>query len=215
MLFSLWRRGAYGMASTQVLEIKVLTCGGMFDLMSELEAAFLVNSLGLFRNVVGPGRATPRANINLIRAYTTKDFYRGLSGDEHVLHLITHASAHALQTGNGKSDVTAAGFQEKAEAGNLTVPEIVVSTGCSFQSAAWRSALKAAGGKILIAAQQSVTPANLTAFDMSFYSALLSQVRRGKSNLERAKESFVLADAHYRAIHAVGATFAKFTLEEL
>jgi hypothetical protein len=120
--------------SKQVLEIKVLTCGGMIDQMSEQEASFLVSSLGLFRNVVHHGRATPRANVNLVRAYTDRDFYRGVSGTEDVLHLIAHADASRLQTGNGKSNVTASGFEERAKHGWITLPEVVVSTGCSFQS---------------------------------------------------------------------------------
>ena len=95
------------------------------------------------------------------------------------------------------------------------MPEIVISTSCSFQSPSWSTALKAAGVKVLIAAPGTVTPANLTAFDMAFYSALLSQVRKGKSNIERAEASFALADTHYRAIHALGTPFAKFSLAKL
>lgn len=60
-----------------------------------------------------------------------------------------------------------------------------------------------------------MTPAALTAFDMAFYSALLAQVRKGKSLTERVAASFALADQHYRAIHATGTPFAKFTLEWL
>jgi hypothetical protein len=203
------------MPSTQVLEIKIVNCGGMIDLMSEQEAAFLISSLGLFRNVVDHGRATPRANVSLVRAYTAKDFYRAATGSDHLLHLIGHATATTLQTGNGKSDVTASAFEAQADAGKVFMPEIVVSTGCKFQSSAWRSALKKAGVKVLIAAPQSPTPANLTAFDMAFYSALLSQVRRGKTNIERVEASFALADQHYRGIHAVGTPFAKFALVKL
>jgi hypothetical protein len=184
----------------------------MIDLMSEQEAAFLVASLGLFRNVVHYGRATPRANVNLVRAYTTTDFYDGASCSADILHLICHASAAKLQTGNGKSDVTATEVENRARRDQFVLPEIVVSTGCSFQSVAWRAALKAAGAKVLIAANRAVTPANLTAFDMSFYSALLSQVRRGHSTIDRVKASFELADSHYRAIHAVGTPYATFDL---
>ena len=183
--------------------------------MSEQEATFLLSSLGLFRNVPSHGRATPRANVSLVRVYTAKDFYRAVTSKDHVLHLIAHATAAKLQTGNGKSDVTASDLEAKAKTGEISMPEIVISTGCSFQSPAWRSALKTAGVKVLIAASQKVTPANLTAFDMAFYSALLSQVRKGKSNIERVEESFALADRHYRGIHATGTPFAKFTLERL
>lgn len=203
------------MPSKQVLEIKVVSCGGMIDLMSEQEAAFLVSSLGLFRNVPNHGRATPRANVSFVRAYTSKDFYRAVTSNDDVLHLIAHATAAKLQTGNGKSDVTAVSLEAAAAKGDVAMPEIVVSTGCSFQSAAWRSALKAAGVKVLIAARTKVTPANLVAFDMAFYSAFLSQVRRGKSTIERATESFALGDSHYRGIHATGTPFARFTLQVL
>ena len=203
------------MLSTQVLKIKVLTCGGMTDQMSEQEAAFLINSLGLFRNVEHFGRATPRANVNLVRAYTAADFFRGVAGDENILHLIAHADASKLQTGNAKSTVTAADLEDRAARKGLFLPEVVVSSGCKFQSVAWRSALASAGVKLLIAAQKTVTPANLTAFDMSFYSALLSQVRRGHSTLDRVEASFKLADKHYRAIHAKGTPFARFELQRL
>jgi len=187
----------------------------MFDLMSELEAAFLVNSLGLFRNQVDRGRATPRGNVNLVRAYTAKDFYRGIGGTEDLLHLIGHADSSTLQTGDGKSLVTAEEVEKRAVKGTLKIPEIVVCTNCKFQSFPWRSALKAAGVKVLIASSKNVTPANLTAFDMSFYSALLSQVRRGTSTVDRVEASFKLANKYYKAIHAVGTQYAPFALERL
>jgi hypothetical protein len=201
--------------AVHVPEIKVISCGGMFDLMSEQEASFLVSALGLFRNVQDVGRALPRANVSLVRAYTQRDFLRGLNDDAHLLHLISHASSTNLQTGNGKSQVTAAQVQELGERGRLSIPEIVVSTACGFQSAEWQAALKACGAGVLIAANTEVTPANLTAFDMSFYSALLSQVRKGLSNVQRVEASFALADAHYRSIHAAGTPFAKFSLTHL
>jgi hypothetical protein len=187
----------------------------MLDYMSEQEASFLVSSLGLFRNVKDLGRALPRANVNLTRAYTQEDFFRGLTGREHILHLIAHANADTLQTGNGRSSVSASQLQMKGDRGQVRVPEIVVSTACGFQSAPWRAALAAGGAKVLIAAEQEVSPANLTAFDMAFYSALLSQVRKGKTNIQRVIESFSLADRHYRDIHASGTPFARFCLIEL
>jgi hypothetical protein len=198
-----------------VLKIKVLNCGGMIDLMSEQEASFLVNSLGLFRNQEKMGRATPRANVNLVRAYNAADFYRSVAGDDDLLHLIAHGDATTLQTGNGQSKVTSNEVEWRALRSALALPAIVVSTVCKFQSAGWRRALKAAGVKVLIAAQQNVTPANLTAFDMAFYSALLSQVRRGKTTIERVEESFTLANRHYNEIHAAGTTFAKFAIKKL
>lgn len=60
--------------------------------------------------------------------------------------------------------------------------------------------------------ETSPSPAALTSFDMAFYSALLAQRRRGKSLIEPVSESFDLADAHHRAIHATGTPFAKFKL---
>jgi hypothetical protein len=60
-----------------------------------------------------------------------------------------------------------------------------------------------------------VTPAALTAFDMAFYSALLAQVRRGKTLTARVAASFTVADKHYRAIHAKGTPFAKLTMQKL
>lgn len=56
------------------------------------------------------------------------------------------------------------------------------------------------------ATKQNVTPAALTAFDMSFYSALLAQVRRGKTLLERVEASFKAANSHYKAIPCPGHT---------
>src|SRR4051794_31724205 len=120
-------------SATQVLEIRVLSCGGMLDLMSEQEAAFLVSSLGLFRNVRHVGRATPRANVSLARVYTESDFYRAASSNDHILHLIAHGTGTSLQTGNGKSNVTAALVEDRAKRGKLSMPEVVVSTLCGFQ----------------------------------------------------------------------------------
>ena len=160
-------------------------------------------------------RATPRANVNLVRAYTQHDFYGGIAGDEDMLHLIADADATTLQTGNGRSMVRADEVERLGNKGWLSIPEIVVSTACSFSSSAWHNALKVAGARVLVAATGAVTPANLTAFDMSFYSAPLSQVRRGKSNIQRVKETFELANRHYEAIHAVGTPHAKFRLTEL
>jgi hypothetical protein len=153
------------MPSRQVLEIKILSGGGMFDLLGEMEAQFLVNSLGLFRNRIDRGRATPRANVSLVRVYTTKDFYKGVDGQADLLHLIGHADASTLQTGDGKSLVTASDVESRAKRGVLMLPEIVLSTNCKFQSVSWQKALKAAGTKVVIAASREVTPANLAAFD--------------------------------------------------
>ena len=50
---------------------------------------------------------------------------------------------------------------------------------------------------------------------MAFYSAMLSQVYKGKTTVERAEASFELADAHYRAVHARGTGFAKFEITRL
>jgi hypothetical protein len=205
----------FAMPSVQVLKIKVLNCGGMMDLMSEQEASFLVNSLGLFRNQERLGRATPRANVNLVRAYNATDFYRSVTGDADILHLIAHGDATTLQTGNGQSKVTSDEVERKGLKSALVLPAIVVSTVCKFQSVGWRRALKAAGVEVLIAAQQIVTPANLTAFDMAFYSALLSQVRRGMTTTERVERSFTLANRHYKEIHAAGTPFAKFSINKL
>lgn len=199
----------------QVLEIKILSCGGMLEGMSDMEADFLVNSLGLYRNRMAIGRGTPRANVSLARAYRPDDFYRASSGGDDILHHIGHADDTTLETGNASRRVTAAEVKQRADRGVFSTAKVVVSTACEFQSDAWREALSATGAEILIAASQSVTPANLVAFDMSFYSALLSQVRIGHSTSDRVRESFSLADAHYRAIHARGTPFAKFKLLDL
>lgn len=95
------------------------------------------------------------------------------------------------------------------------MPEVVVSTACKFDSRAWHECLSGLGVKVLIAAAASVSPANLVAFDMAFYSALLSQVRKGATTIERVEASFNLADRHYRDVHAVGTPFAKFSLTHL
>jgi hypothetical protein len=201
--------------SNHVLDIKIINCGGLRDLMSEMESSFLVSALGLFRNVAGLGKGLPRANVNLVRAYDAKDFYRAAFDDVHILHLIGHAHADELEVGWSKTRVKAGDLYSKAYAAGHPLPPIVVATGCHVQSAKWQSGMTDAGAEILIASKDKPTPAALTAFDMAFYSALLAQVRRGKPLAERVKASFQLADAHYRAIHAVGTPFAKFTLVEL
>ena len=201
--------------AVQTLEVHVLSCGGMFDLMSEQEATFLVHSLGLFRNVKDLGRAVPRANTSLTRAYTESDFFRAIASNDHILHLIAHGDAEHLQTGNGKSTVTATKLATKGRKGSLRLPPIVVSTACEFQSPEWRTALAACKVQMLIAADSEVTPANLTAFDMAFYSALLTRVRKGSDTRTRVQESFELANNYYRGIHAVGTPYSKFSLFNL
>lgn len=199
------------MPSKQVLHIRVLTCAGLSDLMSYSEATFLVNALALFRNVEDRGRAVPRANADLIRAYTQADFLRGITSEADILHLVAHASRDALQTGNGKSEVTPALLKKKRP----EMPGIVISTACRFDSSEWKDALGECGVTLLIAADSNVTPANLSAFDMSFYAALLSCVRRGIDTEQRVAESFELADRYYRSIHATGSPHAKFRLTKL
>ena len=183
--------------------------------MSEMESSFLVSALGLFRNHEDLGKGYPRANVNLVRAYRARDFYRAAFGDADVLHIIGHASGNELDVGVAKKRVKAEDLAGEALKAGMSIAPIVVSTGCKLQSLAWQGGLKAAGAEILIATKHNVTPAALTAFDMAFYSALLAQVRRGKSLTERAVASFDLADRHYKAIHAKGTPFAKFTLKKL
>lgn len=182
--------------------------------MSELEAAFLGNSLGMFRNREAVGRGTPRANVSVARAYKATDFYSSVSDRYDLLHLIAHSDATTLQTGT-KTSVTTTRVKWLAERGRLTMPRFVLSTSCRFDSAHWRDALKAAGVELFIASPHVVTPANLTAFDMSFYSALLSRVHRGKKTRERVQEAYRLANKHYETIHASGTPHAKFVLQHL
>lgn len=114
-----------------------------------------------------------------------------------------------------KKRVKASELAKESKKAGGSLPPVVISTGCKLQSVAWRAGLKAAGADILIATKNNVTPAALTAFDMSFYSALLAQVRRGKTLEQRVKASFDAADKHYRAIHATGTPYAKFSYEKL
>src|SRR4051812_38204148 len=118
------------MPSVQVLKIRVLSCGGLRDLMSEMEASFLVSSLGLFRNVQDLGKAKPRANVNLVRAYTAEDFHGAAFGDEHLLHLIGHSNGTRLEVGTGKAQVHAEDLETRAARAGKTLPPVIVSTGC-------------------------------------------------------------------------------------
>jgi len=95
------------MASTQVLKIKILNCGGLWDLMSEKESLFLSDSLGLFRNVEDVGRSRPRANVNLERAYSKGDFWDRIFGEPDILHLISHGTGAQLQAGATGAHVSA------------------------------------------------------------------------------------------------------------
>lgn len=201
--------------ATHVLKIKIVNCGGLRDLMSEMEASFLVSALGLFRNVQDIGRATPRANVNLIRAYNPTGFYDAALGPAHLLHIIGHATAGELEVSYAKTRVKAADLETQARRRKLQLPPVVVATGCEMQSPHWQDGMRAAGATVLIASETSPSPAALTSFDMAFYSALLAQVRRGSSLVERVSASFELADRHHRAIHAIGTPFAKFKLVEL
>jgi hypothetical protein len=197
----------------QVLDITIVNCGGLRDLMSEMEASFLVSALGLFRNVQDLGRAKPRANVNLVRAYEPKGFYDAAMGPSHLLHVIGHATKRGqLEVSYAKARVEASDLGRQARRRRHQLPPIVVATGCEMQSTRWQAGMREAGAEVLIASETSPSPAALTSFDMAFYSALLAQQRRGKTLIERVSESFDLADAHHRAIHAVGTPFAKFKL---
>jgi hypothetical protein len=197
------------------VEIKIVNCGGLRDLMSEMESSFLVSALGLFRNQQDFGKGMPRANVNLLRAYDAKGFYRAAFGEADLLHVIGHANGDELDVGLAKKRVKASDLPTQATKTSASLPAIVVSTGCKLQSTAWQAGPKAAGAEVLIATKDNVTPAALTAFDMAFYSALLGRVRKGKTLRERVEASFKLADRHYRAIHAKGTPFAKFSLKVL
>lgn len=204
------------MAAKQVLDIRVLNCAGMFDTMSEQEAAFLFAGLPLFRNVVDLGRAVPRARVSSLRAYNARDFFAAVSGPADVLHLIAHASDAVLEAG-ASDRVAAAEVLRRAQrrADPLVVPSVIVSTACRFGSDSWHDALRAAGAEVLVAADGDVTPGNLAAFDMAFYSALLSRVHKNKNTVDRVCEAFDLADKHYRDVHAPGAKYVKFRLTRL
>jgi len=200
------------MPARQTLEITILSCGGMSDLMSEQEAVFLNAAMPLFRNVIDFGRARPRANPRMLRAYTPNHFLSALSGEDDVLHLIAHANRSHIEV--GRKSLAAVELRERAAKG-LRMPKVVVSTACEFLSPNWETTLHALGVELLIAAKDPVTPANLAAFDMAYYSALLSRVRKSESTTDRAAKAFELADSHYRAIHAAGTPFAKFGMARL
>lgn len=217
------------------LRVQILSCGGTQDLMSEQEAMFLNSSLGLFRNVRDIGRATPRAQASMVRAYKPEDALGAFSADDDLLHLIAHGvSAKEMATREGldhtisPDDARAPGpgiqvgikamsarrLRDEAARG-LRMPEVVVSTVCGFDGAVWHSVLRALGVKIVIASGAQVTPANLASFDMAFYSALLARVHKGKSTLDRVESAFGLARGHYSAIHAIGTPKVTFRLTHL
>jgi hypothetical protein len=200
--------------SVQTIKVHVVSCGGMRDLMSDQEAMFLTNSLGLYRNSTQQGRAMPRANVSMSRAFNKTELLSLTKRPAHLLHIIAHGQGAKIQTGNGKSNTNADDFGRMGRKGDL-LPEIVVSTACTFFNNSWKAALKACGVRILIASPDDVTPANLTAFDMAFYAALLSSTRRGKSTLDRVDESFKLANPYYRSLWPVGTPYAKFELVRL
>ncbi|WP_203754622.1 hypothetical protein [Cellulomonas chitinilytica] len=200
--------------SIQTLRIHVVSCGGMRDLMSDQEASFLASSLGLYRNSPQQGRAMPRANVSVSRAFTKTELLGMTTQTAHVLHVIAHGQGDRIQTGNGKSNTTSADFTLLGQKGGI-LPQIVVSTACTFYNEHWKAALQACGVKILIASPQEVTPANLVAFDMSFYAALLSSTRRGKSTLARAEESFAMAQVYYESLWPIGTPHAKFQIAHL
>ncbi len=197
--------------SRHTLDIRVLNCGGMFDLMSEQEAQLLTIGLGLFMNQAQSRRAVPRANVTYCRAYRRSDLFREAFQPAHILHLIGHANGNEFEINGGKT-LKAEELARKVGASTLGLPPIVVSTGCKVQSQDWRAAMKAAGAKVLIAADgdPTPTPATLTAFDMAFYSALLSRVWRGEDLLKRVAEAFALSNAYYKSLHAPGTPYAKF-----
>lgn len=201
------------MNAKQTLDVTVLSCGGMRDLMSEQEANFLNSALALFRNVQDYGNATPRANVSMIRAYKAQHFFSGIKANADVLHLIAHANETHLEVGHKK--VAAQEIVDRAAKGTLTMAPVVVSTACQFGSETWGAALRAAGVRVVVAANSAVTPANLAAFNMAFYAALLSRVRKNSSTVDRVCASFTLADEYYRALHAKGTPFAKFSITEL
>ncbi len=92
---------------SQVLDVKIVNCGGLRDLMSEMESSFLVSALGLFRNHQALGKGYPRANVNLVRAYKAEHFYRAAFGEFDVLHVIGHANGDQLDVGVAKRRVEA------------------------------------------------------------------------------------------------------------
>jgi N-methylhydantoinase A/oxoprolinase/acetone carboxylase beta subunit len=203
------------MPAKHVVDITILNCGGLADLMSEMEASFLVSALALFRNAPDFKKGEPRAKVTLARVYKPRDFHRMAYRPADILHVIGHAKGDELQAGIAERRITAAELGMQAEKAHGRLPPVVVSTGCKLQSSAWQQGMKAAGAEILIASANDVSPASLTAFDMAFYSALLVQVRKNTEFLDRVTASFKLANEYYRAIHAEGTPRATFSLERL
>ena len=75
----------------------------------------MVSALGLFRNVQDLGRAKPRANVNLVRAYDPKGFYDAAMGPGHLLHVIGHASKSGqLEVSYAKARVKASDLGSQA-----------------------------------------------------------------------------------------------------
>jgi hypothetical protein len=120
------------MAATQVLDIRVINCGGMRDLMSEMEASFLVSALGLFRHAQDFGKGTPRANVNLLRAYDAKGFYRAVFSDADIVHIIGHAHGSELDVGLAKKRVKATELLRRAA--NIA---FTVRTGSAVPGNSW------------------------------------------------------------------------------
>lgn len=207
------------MASKQTLQITILSCGGMSDLMSEQEANFLNSALGLFRNVPSYGRGTPRAQPVMVRVYRPSEAKNALqSCNSDIVHLIAHGGA------DSKGAFIAVGpkrlyakelLKAHRQGGGLALPEVVISTVCEFDNAEWQSTLKTLGVKVLVASTKPVTPANLAAFDMAFYSALLSRVYRSKTTVDRVAGAFSTAKGFYKDIHAKGTPKAPFALQFL
>jgi hypothetical protein len=198
----------------QTLNVRIVSCGGTQDLMSELEATFLASCLGLFRTQMEMGRATPRAKPTLIRAYKPADFLAAIDDADDLLHLIAHGTpGDGLQV--GIKTLYASALKELAEEEGLHLPPIVVSTMCGFSTKGWHETLRAFGVKIVIATSRQVPPGHVASFDMAFYSALLSRIYKGHDTNHRVRESFKLANEYYNKVYAVGSGPTPFQLTEL
>ena len=202
------------MPAKQTLNIKILSCGGLTDVMSELEASFLASALGLFRTQIQMGKATPRAKPSLIRAYKPADFVSALDDGDDLLHLIAHGARNdGLQV--GIKTIYASELRELAVSEGLRLPPVLVSTSCEFGTQGWRDTLRDFGVRIMIASSRQIPPGHLAAFDMAFYSALLSRIYKGHEIDHRVRESFKLANEYYKSIYAVGSKPTPFHLTEL
>jgi hypothetical protein len=186
------------------VETRILHVGGA-DHGTALEVDFLESLIPLFNTSYG----TARCDLEVVYCMKPDRLLRYLfDGWVELVHLAAHGTANHLFVGDherlSRRDIT------RHAKDNGEIGAVIVSTACELGTEQWAKCFLDAGATAYVASKREVTEKDAAIFSAAFYSAYFGTIHKGKSQAQRAFDSYRLAYGALRSFVPSTAASNKF-----